>query len=286
VPRLRATFRLCVFALVALIAMGVAGAAPVWARARGGVPRAGDWEGGGPHGIPLSFELARRHGRLVATSIAFGSPTSCPATPRDTEVMALFRPSYHGPGGVPANPFFTGGLPVTLSGEAPDHLGGLLISGAFTTPHTGWFTVPGGRTKLHCGWPTRTTIWRVHLARRRPVRDASWTASLAGPGVTSGSVDLAVIGQGRVVSSFTGQFGCQASDGSQATESFGSNPADEFIRPGGSFYSPQDTNLSGGVPTLWTGTFSAAGALSGTLDIYDPCTNAPARLTFSAPSPA
>lgn len=275
--------RLLVVAVAALIPMGLVGVTPVWARARISIPRAGDWEGGGPHGIPLSFELARRHGRLVATSIAFGSPTSCPATPRDTEVMPLFRPAYHGPGGMPANPFFTGGLPVTLSGEAPDHLGSLLISGAFTSPDTGWFRVPGGRTRLHCGWPTRTTIWRVHLARRRPVRNGSWTASLAGPGITGGSVDVTVIGQGRVVSSFSGQLDCQASDGSQSNESFGSNPAYEFIRPGGSFYSPQDTNLSGGLPTLWAGTFSAAGALSGTLDIYDPCTNGREQMTFNAP---
>jgi hypothetical protein len=278
------TARPLVVALTALAAMSLLGVSPVWARARAGVPRAGDWEGGGPHGIPLSFELVRRRGRLVATSIAFGSPTSCPATPRDTEVMPLFRPVYHGPGGLPANPFFTGGLPVTLSGEAPDHLGGLLISGAFAGPRTGWFRVPAARNKLHCGWPTRTTIWRVHLARRRFVRDGSWTASLAGPGIIGGSVDVAVIGQGRVLSAFSGQLECQASNGSQANESFGSNPAYEFIRPGGSFYSPQDTNLGpNGLPTLWTGTFSAAGALSGTLDIYDPCTQAQEQMTFSAP---
>jgi hypothetical protein len=281
-----APVRLTVVALVALAAAAVVGVAPAWARSTrpASVPHVGDWEGSGPHGIPLSFELVRRHGRVVATSIAFGAPTSCPATPRDTEVLPLFRVAYHGPGGAPANVLLTGGLPVTLSGKAPDHLGGLLIAGTFTTHRRGWFRVTSARTRLHCGWPTGARIWRVHLAHRRPVKDASWTAPLTGAGITGGSVDLAIVGQGRAVRSFAGQLDCQSSS-EQGTESFGANPAYEFVRADGSFYSPQDTNLIQGVPTLWKGTFSATGALSGTLRIYDPCTKAPTQLSFTSPGP-
>lgn len=84
------------------------------------IPVAGDWEGTGSDGIPLSFELVRRDGRIVATSIALGSPSSCPADARDSEAIPLQKVGYAGPGGLDSTGFFGSSPTGTLSGKLPD----------------------------------------------------------------------------------------------------------------------------------------------------------------------
>ena len=80
-------------------AVAASAAARTAAVAASAVPQAGDWEGTGPHGLPLSFELARHGGHIVATSLAVGYPASCPALARDTEGVPLTSPAYAGPAG-------------------------------------------------------------------------------------------------------------------------------------------------------------------------------------------
>src|SRR5579875_2101381 len=94
-PRSARTKRLA--GLLLLLAMVLVPAA-VAAVAAAATPRVGDWEGTGPHGLPLSFDLASRHGRLVATNLTVGYGLSCPAESRDAETVPLTHPAYSGPG--------------------------------------------------------------------------------------------------------------------------------------------------------------------------------------------
>jgi len=107
------------------------------------VPLPGDWEGGGPHGLPLSFELTRRHGHLVASSIAVGYPQSCPADERDAEAVALTDTSYAGPGGLhSAGPFERSSAAVLPGREAGSSATTFLtiITGRFSSARSGCCT--------------------------------------------------------------------------------------------------------------------------------------------------
>lgn len=252
------------------------GAAPVFG-AGGRVPLAGDWEGIGSHGVPLSFSLVRRHGRLVATSIALGAPLTCPAKERDAEAVPLTHVSYAGPGDG------GGSSHAILSGQAePGDIAH--ISGAFTARRSGTFTVQVNRD-IGCGWPTGTLSWRVHRARRLRVADGTWTARLTASSIVQGEISLEVAAQGRVVQSFRSSFRCRTRS-QQGTDRYATAPAYEFIRPDGHFYSPLNGNAVKHHPTLWAGRFTAAGALRGTLRIYDSCTRRLVDASFDAAVPS
>lgn len=278
--------------LAAMVAAGLTILTPsALARAGSGpaIPVAGDWEGTGPDGIPLSFELTRWRGRLIATAVTLGAQGSCPANGRDATATPLEDVAYAGPGGLHRVGFFTSRATASLTGRfsyAPKFTA--RISGRFTSPRTGTFeTSPYPHSS--CGWPTKRIVWKVHSARRRAVPDKRWTAQVSGPGITSGSLDVLVYGKGRVIKSVAGSFACQYTDSSgffhQDTENFSATPTYEFIHPDGAFYSPVDSNLVNGDPTTWQGTFATNGALSGILNIYDPCTFGVAQMTFGASGP-
>jgi hypothetical protein len=255
------------------------------------VPVAGDWEGTGADGIPLSFQLTRRHGRIIATAVALGSQGSCPAIGRDARTTPLERVAYAGPGGAYRVGLFASAAAASLSGRLSyDPNFTAAIVGGFTSSRTGRFET-GAYPHSGCGWPKKLIIWNVHAAKRLQVADASWTAELSGPAdLTSGSVQLSVVGSGRVVKSLSGSFNCQYTDSygipHQADEEFAANPTYEFIHANGAFYSPVASNLVYGHPTTWQGAFSASGGLSGILDVYDPCTQGVTQMTFSASGPA
>lgn len=240
------------------------------------VPVAGNWEGTGAHGLPLSFSLARRHGRLVATSIALGAPLTCPANERDAEAVALSHLSYAGPGG--ASSPGSGAASAVLSGQVPGHHGTAELSGEFASRRSGTFSIDVKNT-VGCGWPSTTLTWQVHRARRVHLSDVSWTAALTGPGITAGTVTLTLSGHGRVIHSFHTSFSC-VSDTVGGTGTFTAKPAYEFVRPDGSFYSPLHGNVYHGHRTTWSGWLTADGGLSGTLRIYDACTSGIVRAHF------
>jgi hypothetical protein len=96
---------------------------------------------------------------------------------------------------------------------------------------------------------------------------------LTGPGITSGQIKLVVAAQGRVVLSFSSSYSCQSSSVS-SSGGYAISPANEFIRPNGRFYSPIHGNPYHGHGTRWSGRFTAAGVLTGRLNIYDTCTRA------------
>jgi hypothetical protein len=257
----------------------VAASASTASAASSAVPLPGKWEGIGPHGVPLSFQLVRRSGRLVLTSLAAGSPATCPALARDAEAVPLAGVSYAGPGGatgvgssVPA--------PVALSGRIPGTSQRVFVRGAFSSPGSGTLSVPIQK-KLGCGWPERILTWSVHRSSRRTVADGTWTGPLTATGLINGNVRLSVSAQGRVVQSFTSFFTC-LTDTQQGNTTFRSVPAFEFIRRDGSFYSPLTGTRLRGHNTTWSGRFSAAGKLTGTLSIFDDCTNRVIRAGFTA----
>jgi len=139
--------------------------------------------------------------------------------------------------------------------------------------------------RVRCGWPQRELTWHVHRARRITMPDATWQAAICGPRVTGGRVTLSVAGEGRVLSSMQAAFTC-ASGQEEGNANVGSTPAYELVRADGSFLSPQVVTSIDGVNVSWSGSFSAAGALQGTLTTYDPCTRAAITATFSAAAPS
>lgn len=236
----------------------------------GAVPSAGNWEGVGADNLPLSFSLARRHRRLVATSIALGAPFICPATERDAETIPLSEVSYTGPGGA------GGSSTAVLAGQA-GHGDIARISGQFATSTSGTFSVQVKRD-VGCGWQNGTLTWQVRRARRLRIADRTWTASLNGPDI-AGQVELTVAALGRVLASFRSSFTCQTAT-AEGTNQFAAAPAYEFIRPDGRFYSPLHGDAVKRHPTIWSGRFTAAGAVVGTLRIYDSCTRRLVSATF------
>lgn len=242
-------------------------------------PLPGNWEGSGPHGVPLSFRLVRQAGHLVLTSLAAGSPAACPVLPRDAEAVPLFGLSYAGPGG--ATSVGSSVLPpVVLSGRIPATTQRVFLRGAFSSPGSGRLSVQIQK-KFHCGWPERILTWSVHRRTRRKVADGTWTGPLTATGLINGNVRLSVSEQGRVVDSFTSFFTCLTNT-QQGNTTFRSVPAFEFIRRDGSFYSLLTGTRLHGHNTTWSGRFSASGKLTGTLSIFDDCTNRVIRASFTA----
>jgi hypothetical protein len=243
------------------------------------VPLAGDWEGTGPHGAPLSFKLLRQSGHLVATSLAVGYPESCPAIARDAEAVPLANVAYSGPGGR-TSPGSTALPPVALSGQVPHSTQVVLVRGGFSSPSSGTLSVQLQK-KIGCGWPDTTLNWSVHRAARRAVADGTWTGPLTAHGLINGNVRFIVGEQGRVIDSFTSFFTC-ITDTQQGNTNFRSSPAFDFIRPDGSFYSPLTSALLRGHRTTWSGRFLNRGKLSGTVTIFNDCTNHLIKVHFDA----
>lgn len=238
-------------------------------------PRAGDWEGTGPHGLPLSFDLVRRHGRLVASNLTVGYGLSCPAVSRDAETVPLTHPSYSGPG---VGRTSAGSFAV-LSGREDGYA--LTVSGSFSSSRAGDFSLLTNG-KLAC-WP-KVSHWTVHPAHRRAVADGVWRGTITGPGFTASSLDVTVASDGRVMNGLSGSLTC-TEDGAPAALSFGSVPAYEFIHANGSFASPLHAQGIDGVDTAWSATFGAHRTMHGSITIVDQCTDSAAHLTLHATAP-
>jgi hypothetical protein len=262
-------------AVLATVALGPAAGA-----AAAIVPQAGDWEGTGPHGLPLSFELVRRGSHLLATSLAVGDPASCPAVARDSEAVPLEDPAYVGPGGASGTGALSSSPAAVLAGRIPQSGQRVSLGGSFSSGRSGSFSVQISK-QLGCGWPAKTLTWAVHRAARRRVGDGTWSGPLTATGLINGNVRLVVGAQGRVVDSFTSFFTC-LTDTQQGNTTFRAVPAYEFISPGGDFTSPLNGGSVGHHPTTWAGRFAASGQLTGHLTIFDDCTNQMIRANFTA----
>ncbi len=260
---------------VIIVSLALAATPSIGAPSGTSVPQAGDWEGIGPDGLPLSFNLAHRGGHLVATSMAIGYPASCPAVARDAEAVPVDHPAYAGPGAGQSN----GSSTAMLSGRIRRSTQPVVLRGAFSGPRTGTFSVQI-QQHVGCGWPDQTLTWTVRRSNRAQVGDGTWTGPLTAPGLINANVRLVVDEQGRVVDSFTTFFTCLTA-AAQGNTNFRAVPAFEFIRSDGSFSSPLDGGRVKGRPTTWHGRFLPNGSLTGTLTIFDDCTNHLIRARFS-----
>lgn len=245
------------------------------ASAAAATPQAGDWEGTGPHGLPLSFQLIHRGGHVLATALAVGYPGNCPALARDAEAIPLANPAYTGPGGQAAA---GSSASVVLAGRTPQSQP-VYLSGSFSSGRTGSLSIKISKP-VGCGWPNSTLSWQVHRATRRPVADGTWTGPLTATGLINGNVRLVVGAQGRVIESFASFFTC-ITDTEQGNTNFRASPAYDFVGPGGAFSSPLNGGAVKGHPTTWSGRFSASGTLAGTVTIFDDCTNQTIRAHFT-----
>ncbi len=245
------------------------------ATALAATPRTGDWEGTAAHGLPLSFDLARRHGRLVATNVTVGFGESCPAQARDTETVPLTHPAYFGPGAGERT-----GSTAVLSGREQGF--DLTVSGDFPSSHTGTFSLLTSG-KLAC-WP-KLSRWTVHPARRRKVASGVWQGSMTGADIVTSTLTITVAAQGRVMNGFSGNLTCSTAGGAPASENFASVPAYEFIHANGSFASPLSGQDINGVETLWSATFGSNRHLTGTIKVSDPCTGHAVQLALHAAAP-
>jgi hypothetical protein len=236
-------------------------------------PVTGNWEGTGPHGLPLSFALSSRHGKIIATNVALGFPISCPAQSRDADTVPLSGLTYRGPGATAADPLDPETIVIVgRNGRTNYKLSGILSSsraGAFSTltnEHIG------------CGWPTHNLSWSVKPVRRRSVADGVWRGTMSGGGAHGGTVRVTVTGGGRVSTSFAGSLTCAGGE----EQGFSSNGSNEFISANGVFRSVLPGQELNGVRIGYSGTFDGHGHLNGTATVPSPCTGRAARVSFRA----
>ena len=242
-------------------------------------PVLGDWEGVGPHGLPLSFALSSErtfvHGRrvqeVVMRNLVIAYPTACLRARESRQAFAYPRVEYTGPGAPPVTfhfkrpdqfqltllgaPGFKVGIPVILQGRLLGARSGVLFQPQLQHP-----------TDRSCGWPMKTFTWRLHPGKRRKVADGTWKGTVAAPGGVTGAVSATVGADGRTVDRFQIDHTC--TDGTTSTLKFSpalfvaTKPTSEFISSSGAIrgWGP---NVNG-VQTGWRGRFGSDGMLRGT----------------------
>jgi len=249
-------------AILAVIDPAVAGAPAT--------PVLGNWEGVGPHGLPLTFVLGSRHGRIVVSRLAVGFPLNCPSKPTSIVAVAYESGSYSGPGSPPrvrlpswkpndmrVEGYNAGGQSVELQGSLLSPRRAVLSMGV------------SPKVPKQCGWPATRLTWDVRPGRRLAIADGTWTGPVTLPGGT-GRLVVKVEGAGRIVDVFKVKITC--SDGSGASFSAGP-PAEEFISATGVF--------EGWGNAHWHARFGANGVLKGTFVPGNQC-GTPGQATFTA----
>ena len=243
--------------VVGWIVLVVLAVGPVEAFARRPVSRApvlGDWEGVGPHGLPLSFRLARARGRVTIGDLTVGDPLFCPGRLALTDAIEYPQSLYIGPG---APPVLRLGAPrdeitirVGMGAPFSPELDGRLLG-----PRNATVSEPVPRPGPRgCGWgSTRRLTWRLAPAKRRPVTAGEWTGTVNVPG-GSGTVSVRVARSERTVELFQVAIRCP-----QGGYDFGVGPATvgEFISAGGVF---EDATR----PAGFRGRFGPGQTLTGT----------------------
>jgi hypothetical protein len=250
---LRASSILLVVGLLAPLASARVGVVPR--------PVLGDWEGVGPHGLPLSFVLTKPHRKLVLRNLVVGFPVNCPAKPTPWVAEAYKSASYIGPGAPPR---------VRLPGWKPTYveIGAydrgqfpLLIEGqVLARRHLALSMGLGPRVPKHCGWPKKTITWSVRPAKRLKVATGTWTGTATFPNAT-GTVTVKVTASGRIVDFFELEVTCPEGGGGGVTAG---PPAGEFVSATGRF---EGWALS----RHWVASFAGSGQLTGTLESPDEC---------------
>jgi hypothetical protein len=257
------------------LAAAATGLLPVLAAGATGAvsrPALGDWEGVGPHGLPLSYVLHKRHGRVVVSNLVIGLPLNCPSDPTPFVSEAFASSSYSGPGAQPRLRF-RGWKPydVQITVFIPGELPYVIYGRQWNHAHTTLSGRLGPGVPKHCGWPSKKLTWNVRPRKRLAVAAGTWTGTVSVPD-GSGTVTAKVTAAGRIVNLFRVVITCTAGGGG----GFGSGPpAGEFIGADGRF--------EGWGNAHWQGRFGADGTVSGTFLAGDYCgTSGQATGTFSA----
>jgi hypothetical protein len=246
-------------------------------------PALGNWEGRGPHGLPLSFRFVRSHGHVDIRDLVIGYGLSCPAKRSHAGALA-YMAGYLGPGRpspflntfkIPANGFLIdlqGAMTFgTLEGRLKSRRRGKL-----------WMSAP--KNAPPC-WPRKTDRWKIRRRGRRAVRDGTWAGSVAQPGAPSvtGTLTVGVAAQGRELDSFSLSYRCGPQGGGGGITT---RPAYEFIDASGGFAGPATNQSVNGIPTTWSGRFGTDGVLRGTFSTANQCSptsaSTPVTLAFSA----
>lgn len=239
------------------------------AAARGpAAPVLGNWEGVGPHGLPLSFLLTRAHRRVVVEDLVVGFPTACPQRPAPTEGVPYMHATYVGPGAPPRvrinwRPDAILIMVQSRTGPVLALEGRLLASGRAVLSMRAPLNEPRG-----CGWPATRLRWRVEPRRRLAVATGRWSGTVAAPGGVTGDVTVQVGSDGRTVDAISFEIRCP---GGGSTSFSGGPPAYEFISAAGSFAGPRAGGERLFAGSSWQGTFGADRVLRGTFHSPDDC---------------
>jgi hypothetical protein len=258
--RLRSSFALAAAGLLTMLAPAAAGVVPR--------PALGDWEGVGPHGLPLSFVLLNRNHRVALHNLVIGFPLHCASQPTPFVAAAYPRSGYSGPGAQP-RVRLRGWKPTSIEISAITGRGfPLLLDGRLLNRRHATLSMPlSPSTPKHCGWPSKRVGWSVRPARRLPVASGTWTGSVTVPGGT-GTMTARIIATGRIVDTFEVEITCDAGGGG----SFGSgSPAGEFISASGAF--------EGWGYAHWHGRFASDGSVTGSFTSADYCGNSGGQVT-------
>src|SRR5438445_3785194 len=277
-PRLRLGVAVVLTACVAL--SPAAGGARVTL-----TPALGDWEGVGPHGLPLSFGFTHERVRIGGRTrdliglhdLVVSYPTGCAQVPNNNQAFAYPMAGYTGPGSPPVTFHFRSPKRFEIYiGSAPGfNIGfGFFLKGRWLSAQRGvlWGPIPRGGIR-DCGWPGKTLTWQLHPAQRVKVAKGTWTGMVAAMDIGSGSVSATVGSGGRTVDRFHLTYSC--SDGTSSNLDFApafklaGKPTSLFVSPSGSFAGPT-ANVSG-VQIGWTGRFGSDGVLRGTFTDRNAC---------------
>jgi hypothetical protein len=231
----------------------------------------GDWEGVGPHGLPLSFSLARVRGRVTLSNLTVGDPLYCPDRLAPTNALGYQRALYIGPGAPPLVRINWRADQVAIrvgmgAPFAPEWDGRLLGPRELTLSEPAPANEPRG-----CGWQSRRLSWRAAPTKRMPVTAGDWTGTVSVPG-GSGTVAVKVAPSGRIVELFQVAIQCASGGG---TYEVGPAAVGEFISAAGTF---ADANR----PASFEGRFGPGASLAGSLTGSLPEGCGSSGFTFSA----
>lgn len=217
-------------------------------------PVLGDWEGTGPEGLPLSFVLARVHGKVTISDMTIGNPLRCAGHLLPTDATPVPKAVYIGPG---APPFVRLGWHSSeIWIETGTGLFGPQVTGRLLSPRRAVLSeLAPGNQPPGCGWSQHRLTWHVSPAHRAAVTPGVWTGTVVAPGV-GGTVSVHVSPSGRIVELFRVELTCEAGGGHYQVGP--DAQVGEFISASGAFSDP-------GRPAAFQGSF-AAGTLTGTLN--------------------
>ncbi len=261
---LRWSLALAALSLVALLAPAVAGVVPR--------PALGDWEGVGPHGLPLSFVLAKPHKSIVIRNLVVGFPVACPSKPTPW-VVEGFNSSYAGPGR-PFRIHYRGWTPrdIEITAFIPGQFPLIVYGRLKTRRHAALSMHVSPQQPKNCGWPRKLLTWSVRPRKRVAVPNGTWTGPLT-IADGAGTVTVNVKNAGRIVDLFKVDVTCQGPGGGGIQAG---PPAGEFVAANGSFKGAAYSDR-------WQGRFGADGVLTGTFVSPDSCGQAgQVTATFTA----